>query len=115
MEKRKIFKMVLMPLIMIALFAVLVYLFMLLWNGLMPSITGWSAINYWQSLGLMVLGRLFACGFGIFRGGGIRHRHKAELHSRLSNMTKEEKLNYIKEHFQTKINGGEHSAHRQNI
>jgi membrane protein YqaA with SNARE-associated domain len=30
---------------------------MILWNALIPSITGFKEINFWQTLGLMILGR----------------------------------------------------------
>ena len=36
---------------------------MLLWNYLIPSIIGWTTINYWQALGLFVLTRLLFGGF----------------------------------------------------
>ena len=39
--------------------AVIVAAIMLLWNYLIPSIIGWTTINYWQALGLFVLTRLF--------------------------------------------------------
>ena len=41
---------------------------MLLWNYLIPSIIGWTTINYWQALGLFVLTRLL---FGGFHGHGF--------------------------------------------
>jgi hypothetical protein len=36
-----------------------------LWNWLMPGLFGWHTISFWQSLGLLVLSRIF---FGGFRG-----------------------------------------------
>ena len=44
--------------IFIAVFAAIVAVVMLLWNALIPSITGWTTINYWQAAGLMELTRL---------------------------------------------------------
>ncbi|MDR2868479.1 MAG: hypothetical protein LBV46_02935, partial [Bacteroidales bacterium] len=38
---------------------------MLLWNALIPAIFGLVCINFWQALGLLVLGRML---FGGFRG-----------------------------------------------
>jgi hypothetical protein len=38
---------------------------MQLWNWLMPGLFGWHAISFWQTVGLLVLSRLF---FGGFRG-----------------------------------------------
>lgn len=37
--------------------ALVVGIVMWLWNWLVPSITGWSNINYWQALGLTLLFR----------------------------------------------------------
>ena len=45
-------------LIFIAVFAAAIAIVMLLWNALIPSIIGWTTINYWQAAGLMILGRL---------------------------------------------------------
>jgi hypothetical protein len=38
-----------------------------LWNWLTPELFGWHTINFWQSLGLVLLSRIF---FGSFRGRG---------------------------------------------
>ena len=38
--------------------ALIVAVVMWLWNELVPRITGWNTINYWQALGLMILFRL---------------------------------------------------------
>jgi hypothetical protein len=54
--------------------------FMLLWNALLPQIAHVSIINYWQALGLLVLGRILFGGFhfggmmgGRWAGGPPRH------------------------------------------
>ena len=39
---------------------------MLLWNALLPSLFGWSAITFWQAVGLLVLSRIL---IGGLRGG----------------------------------------------
>ena len=41
----------------IGMIALVVGIVMRLWNWLVPSITGWSNINYWQALGLTLLFR----------------------------------------------------------
>ncbi len=51
-------------LIFIAVAAAVVAIIMLLWNTLIPSIIGWSAINYWQAAGLFILSKLLLGGFG---------------------------------------------------
>lgn len=61
--------------IKLALGAVLVGLVMLLWNWLLPALfTGVRTIDYWQTVGLIVLCRvLFGGGHG--RWGARRHWH----------------------------------------
>ncbi len=39
------------------------YVFMQLWNWLMPDIFGLTMLNYWQSVGLLVLAKLLFVGF----------------------------------------------------
>ncbi len=46
-----------------------------LWNTLVPSIFGGPVLNYWQTLGLMVLAKLFL--WPISKGGGHWGRHKS--------------------------------------
>jgi hypothetical protein len=62
-----------------------------LWNWLMPGLFGWHTISFWQSLGLLVLSRIF---FGGFRGrsgfGGRRMRGRWEQ------MTPEQKEQFTK-------------------
>ena len=60
---------------------------MLLWNWLLPSITGWRAIGFWEATGLLVLARILVGGL---RGRGHWHRHHG-WHGRWSNMTPEER------------------------
>lgn len=47
-----IFRGITIVILSIAVAAVIV---MLLWNALIPSIIGWSTINYWQAAGLLIL------------------------------------------------------------
>ena len=62
----------------VVLLALGVAVTMWLWNALIPEIVGWKAINYWQSLGLLVLLRLLFGHFGHFgRGGFGRPAHVA--------------------------------------
>ena len=60
---------------------------MLLWNWLLPSITGWRAIGFWEALGLLVLARIL---FGGLRGRGHWHGH-GRWHGRWASMTPEER------------------------
>ena len=73
---------------------------MLLWNWLMPTIFGLSAVGFWQALGLLVLCRIL---FGGFSGHGLK-KHHAEHHMRKKwmKMTPEERQEFVrrrKEHF----------------
>lgn len=55
--------------IKLVLGAVVVGLFMLLWNWLMPAVfTSVRPVDYWQALGLIVISRV------LFAGGGGGHR-----------------------------------------
>lgn len=79
MKNKKLRKLWGIPLF-ILIFAALVWATMLLWNALLPAIFGVTIINYWQALGLLVLGRLLFGGFG--KGGGWHHfrRHHHGRH-----------------------------------
>jgi hypothetical protein len=65
----------------IAFFIIFAFLFgfisMSLWNALVPDLFHGPMLNYWQAIGLLVLGKIF---FGGFHGGHRgrchgRHRH----------------------------------------
>jgi len=73
------------------------YAVMLLWNNIIPEITGWSTLTYWKAVGLLVLCRIL---FGGFRGRGGRpgHRGGPQWRNRWNNMSEEEKLR-MKEHW----------------
>lgn len=66
---------------------------MLLWNALLPDLFGFSEVNYWQALGLLILAKiLFGFGFG---GGRGKHRHwKTKWKMRWENMSAEERAHY---------------------
>ncbi len=53
------------------------YFVMLLWNWLMPAIFGLGLISFWQSVGLVVLGRIL---FGGFPRPGHRPHDKPWKH-----------------------------------
>jgi hypothetical protein len=92
--------------IFLAAIAAIAAVTMLLWNVLVPAIIGWSAINYWQAAGLLILCRLLFGGmFGGLRhhrhgmhGRGFRHEHPfhAHIHERMKGVTVEEKREYIR-------------------
>lgn len=72
------------------IFGVLVTVTMWLWNSLAVEVFGAPEITYWQTLGLMVLGRLLTGGF--HKGGKHKEhwKHKAKWNS----MSDEERKAY---------------------
>ncbi len=77
MKKRGL-KVALMCVLGIAAVALFGLAVMLLWNWLMPTIFGLIIINYWQALGLLVLGKILFSGFG--RHGKWMHHHRHGHH-----------------------------------
>ena len=61
---KKVFGIIGMVIGGIALAFLATFAIMWLWNWLMPMLFGLPVINYWQGLGLAVLGRLLLGGFG---------------------------------------------------
>ena len=70
---------------------------MFLWNWLVPKLFNGPVINFWQTLGLVVLSKIFFSGFG-----GKKHKKghcnddnkwgwKNRMEEKMSNMTPEEK------------------------
>ena len=65
------------------------YVVMTLWNWLLPSLTGWHVISFWQALGLLILSKIL---FGGFRGGGHRPwQWRRRMMERWERMTPEER------------------------
>lgn len=84
-------------LIFLAMMLLAVAAVMLLWNYLIPAITGWATINYWQALGLMVLGRLVTGNlWGKTRSKMHQERHD-EFHKRFHGMSKDQKREHIRQ------------------
>lgn len=54
-------KMIAFGIVMIALFG---YLTMMLWNWLVPELFNGPVINFWQTMGLLVLSKIFLWTFG---------------------------------------------------
>ncbi|HTM51548.1 MAG TPA: hypothetical protein VL285_22790 [Bryobacteraceae bacterium] len=65
------------------------FLFMTLWNQVAPAVFGWHAIDFWQSLGLLVLSRILFGGFR--RGPGYSMRWRRRMFERWERMTPEER------------------------
>ncbi len=92
--KRVFFRGVL-PIIFLALLSAAV---MLLWNFVIPSVIGWGALNYLQSIALVILSRLLLGKLGT----GFRHNSggKEELRNKLKGMSREERREHIKSYMQ---------------
>lgn len=69
--------------------ALLGYVVMALWNGLMPPLFGLKTIHFWQGLGLLVLTRILFGGFHHRGHGGFRRRQ--HMMARWERMTPEER------------------------
>lgn len=65
------------------------FVVMTLWNALMPEVFGLRLINFWQALGLLVLGKILFGGFRPYAGG--RGRWQRRMMERWEQMTPEER------------------------
>ena len=59
----------LFPLIPIAAIALFSLVVMLLWNAIIPGLTGWALLTYWKAMGLLILCKVLFSGFPGRRGG----------------------------------------------
>ncbi len=68
---------------------------MLLWNSILPKITGFKAITFWEALGIFLLFRIL---FGSIRHGfGLgkkRGSHRKKWKEKWKHMTEEDKENF---------------------
>lgn len=70
----KIFAMVILG---IAFLFLIGYVFMLLWNWLMPELFGLGTLTYWKAMGVLVLAKIiFGFGFGDSDGPGSKKKSK---------------------------------------
>jgi hypothetical protein len=83
MRATRIAKFAVLAIAAVALFGFIV---MSLWNWILPPVTGWHPITYWQALGLLLLSKIL---FGSFRAHGA-HWRRRWLH-RYAQMTPEER------------------------
>ena len=63
---------------------------MVLWNWLMPEVFGFTAINYCQSTGLLVLARILFGGEGFYFKRRWRNAWGSHLKNKMDSMTPEE-------------------------
>ncbi len=77
---------------------------MLLWNALLPALTGVMPVNYWQAMGLLVLSRIL---FGSFRFGSWpghpRHFPPTKFREHFMNLDPDERKTF-KEEWKSRCN-----------
>lgn len=98
----------LIPLVAVAVFSLVV---MLLWNAIIPGITGWALLTYWKAMGLLVLCKILFGGFPGRRGGHggppwMRNRHMRENWKNMSEEDRAAQRAKFKEHWKQRCGGG---------
>ena len=76
------------------LIAALAYVTMSLWNWLVPDLFSGPVINFWQTLGLLLLSKILFGGFHGKRGhyrGHMRDRWRRRMEEKMKHMTPEQK------------------------
>lgn len=82
----KVLMMVALGIVAVAAFTLIT---MYLWNWLVPVLFNGPVISFWQTLGLLVLSKIFFSGFGGRNHGG--HRWKGYWRERWQNMSPEDR------------------------
>jgi hypothetical protein len=80
----------LIPFVVIAAIALGGTVVMLLWNAIIPGLTGWQLLTWPKAIGLLVLCKIL---FGGFRGrhGGPPWRRHGHWRERWANMTEDQR------------------------
>jgi Ca2+/H+ antiporter, TMEM165/GDT1 family len=88
--RRKKWLFLLVPVVAAAALFGFTFIVMTLWNAVIPAITGFKIISFWQAMGLLVLSKIL---FGGLRmGGGWKGgRGGARWREKWATMTPEEK------------------------
>lgn len=68
---KKGLKIAMMVVLGITAFLLFILGFQYLWNWLVPDVFGWTAITYWQAMGLFILSKILFKGF-TWHGGNNR-------------------------------------------
>ena len=87
----RVFRFFKMLLIGLLACTVMTYVVMRLWNWLMPGLTGWHTLTFWQSLGLLVLCKILFGGFHKHGGHRGRRNWKREMKRKFAHMSPEER------------------------
>lgn len=86
----------------IAFLALFTYVVMLLWNWLVPEIFNGPELNYWQTLGVLILAKI------LFAGMGSHHRRSSSWKDRPwrdRSWKHENYRSHWKRKFEEKMNG----------
>lgn len=77
-----------------------IWLFMYLWNWLVPQVFNGNKINYWQALALIVLARiLVSCGYGKhYRNSASKDINKEQIERQHHNSDTESRFHNPKYH-----------------
>ena len=86
---------------------------MLLWNWVVPAVTGWAALKYWQAIVILVLAKILCCGGHGHKGPhghcgpkGCCGHHRPDKETReammafrqkMASMSEEERVKFLKE------------------
>lgn len=76
--------------VFIAFFSGVAYIVMLLWNAILPDVTGVKPLNFWQAAGLLILAKILFGGFG-GRKGGWKNSKRKHWKNKWMNMSDEER------------------------
>ena len=75
--------------VMVVLFiGVAGWVVMFLWNAIIPDVTGWKPLTFWQAVGLLVLFKILFGGFGKHSG---RHSKWKKMKNKWKEMDPEER------------------------
>lgn len=76
-----------------------------LWNCILPEVLGVKSINYWQSMGILLLSKILFGGFHGKFGQGMKNMRDKHFESKLEGMSDVEKEKF-KEIFKNKCANG---------
>ncbi len=88
-----------------AFLALFTYVVMLLWNWLVPELFNGPALNYWHTLGILILSKILFTGLGQRHGDPERWRERSLKHGH--------NHSYWRKKFEEKMNGKASEAEGQ--
>lgn len=89
-KRRGLFFLIFLPFIFL-----LIWVVMLLWNAILPSVLHVTTVTYWQAAGILLLSKIL---FGGFHGRGRWHGMKQRrMEEKWQNMSPEEKEQFKNE------------------